>query len=247
MLLAIPQAPNENAKKFPKVIEQAAPVEGGMYKASFKHFITLGFHINDFDDEKKLKFYTNFGFELVEDMAGNPIPNHWRKFDDGSEEESPKMVFREYTLANDLHHKSNGFTIARALFPQVPTVRRGKQKEHEYIVGFDWAQYLDTTVLVQVEKKQAKESGNFYNKIMGVMPLGAELDTKVDPIMFNLYDSSQEMQDVFESDVSYFDKKKIKESLPMAGEPEVIYREEAEAQPPVVEKAAIGGAGEMPY
>jgi len=50
-MLGIPQQ-NTNTKKFPKMVEQTAPVENGMYKAIFTGFTTLGFHEDDFNEGK---------------------------------------------------------------------------------------------------------------------------------------------------------------------------------------------------
>lgn len=228
-MLNIPS--QQKKSSFPKVIKQSEPVADGLYKAVFKQFITLGFQENEYDGEKNTKFYTNYGFELIEDMAGNKVPKHVREYDDGSTTEEPKFIFREYTLTQDMHHKSNGFTLAKALSPTVAVVKRGKNKEHGYIIDFDWKAALETSVLVQVETRVAKESGNKYNKLINVMQLGIPMETEGSTIFFSLYDNSQEMQDVFNNDVSFFDKKKIRESVVMPGEPEVIYRAVGDDKP----------------
>lgn len=225
-MLGIPQQ-NNNNKQFPKVVEKSAPVETGMYKAIFTGFTTLGFHEDDFN-EGKVKFYVNLTFEAIEDMAGNKIPEFVKKFDNGDVEKGPTCFFREIPLADDMHHKSTGYAVAKALDPAVQTVARGKDKEHHYIVGFDWEANLGKTVLLQVTKKKAK-SGTEYNKIENVMQLGLPLEGEIKPTFFNLY--NPDLQDVFDG-LDGFTKKKIRDSIRVPGEPEVIYRgEEAGEQP----------------
>lgn len=223
MKIGIPQI-NKPNKDFPKIVSQAEPVEGGMYKAVFNRFVTLGFQKNDFEEDK-IQFITVFGFELVEDMAGNKVPNHWQEFDDGTRKEGAKTVTREYPLNDQLHHKSNGFTIAKALHPQVPTIRKGKENEHEYIVEFNWEEHLGKTVLLQINKKKAK-AGHFYNQIQSVMPLGVPLEAQLGNTFFNLYD--QNMQDTWDADVYPWEKKKIRERVLIPGEPDVIYGNDAQ-------------------
>lgn len=219
MKLGIPQV-NNGGGKFAKVVKQSEPVESGMYKAVFQRFITLGFH-EDTYNEGKVKFYVTFGFEAIEDMMGNKIPHFKKEFDDGTEQTGPTMFFRDYPIADSLHHKSGGFAVAKALDPNVATVSRGKDNEHTYIDNFNWDENLGKSVLLQIEKKKSK-NGNFYNRITNVMPLGAPLDVETDPILFNLY--NPEHKEVFDS-LDFFTKKRIKESLEIGGEPEVIYRE----------------------
>jgi len=223
-MLGIPQQ-NTNTKKFPKMVEQTAPVENGMYKAIFTGFTTLGFHEDDFN-EGKFKFYVNLSFEAIEDMAGNKLGEFKKKFDDGTETVGPRCFFKEIPLADDLHHKSNGFAIAKALAPDTPTIARGKEKEHTYIVGFDWEKHLGKTVLLQISKRKAK-SGTEYNKVESVMPLGLPLEGAIEPKFFNLY--NPDLMEIFES-LDGFTKKKIRESKPIAGEPEVVYRGESEEE-----------------
>ncbi|QQM14235.1 hypothetical protein [Vibrio phage VpJYP1] len=218
MNIGIPQI-NKPNKAFKKIVEQAEPVEAGMYKAVFNRFVTLGFQESDFE-EGKIQFITVFGFELVEDMMGNKVPNHWKVFDDGSREEGAKTLTREYPLNDQLHHKSNGFAIAKALDPQVPTIRKGKENEHEYIVDFNWDAQLGKTVLLQVNKKKAK-AGHYYNQIQAVMPLGAPLDAQLPTVFFNLY--NPDMQEVWDKEVYGWEKKKVSERRVIPGEPPVVY------------------------
>lgn len=234
-MLGIPQQ-NNNAKKFAKVIKQSAPVDNGMYKAIFTGFTTLGFQDDDFN-EGQVKFYVNLTFEGIEDMAGTKLGDFTKEYDDGKKEVGPRCFFREIPLADDMHHKSNGFAIAKALDPNVATVTRGKENEHTYIVGFDWEKHLGKTVLLQISKRVAKKSGNPYNKLESVMPLGIPLEGRMEYTFFNLYNSDQ--QEVFDK-LDGFTKKKIRESKRVPGEPEVIYRgevagEEEEAPKPPVE------------
>ncbi|QEG09188.1 hypothetical protein CPT_Phriendly_036 [Vibrio phage Phriendly] len=240
MNIGIPQI-NKPNKEFAKVVKQADPVEGGMYKAIFNRFVTLGFQKNDFEEDK-IQFITVFGFELVEDMAGNKVPNHWQEFDDGTRKEGAKTVTREYPLNDQLHHKSNGFSIAKSLDPQVPTIRKGKENEHEYIVDFNWEEHLGKTVLLQINKKKAK-AGHFYNQIQGVMPLGVPLAGELPTVFFNLY--NPEMEDVWKDSVYPWEKKKIRERVLIPGEPAVVYGNDAEPmeapkeEPKVEEPKAI--------
>lgn len=234
-MLGIPQQ-NNNAKKFAKVIKQSDPVDNGMYKAIFTGFTTLGFQDDDFN-EGQVKFYVNLTFEGIEDMAGTKLGDFTKEYDDGKKEVGPRCFFREIPLADDMHHKSNGFAIAKALDPNVATVTRGKENEHTYIVGFDWEKHLGKTVLLQISKRVAKKSGNPYNKLESVMPLGIPLEGRMEHTFFNLYNSDQ--QEVFDK-LDGFTKKKIRESKRVPGEPEVIYRgevagEEEEAPKPPVE------------
>lgn len=227
-MLGIPQ---QNAKKdFPKVVKQTEALPNGMYKAIFCGFVTLGFHEDDFN-EGKLKFYSNFIFEAVEDMAGNKVGNFVKEFDDGSKEEGPTCFFKEIAITDSLHHKSNGFAIAKALDPNVPVVSRGKENEHQYIDGFDWEKALGTSVLLQISQKKSKASGRLYNKVESVMPLGMPLEGTKENIFFNLY--NQDHKEVFEK-LDGFTKKKIRDSKRVPQEPEVIYRgEEADEAPQV--------------
>lgn len=221
---------NNNAqqnKKFPTVVEQAPAIEGGMYKAIFNRFVTFGFHPDDFN-EGQVKFYTHFGFELIEDMMGNKVPAHWRKFDDGTEREDPKTVTREYALMDEMHHKSNGFMIAKALNPNVEVHVRGKDNEHQYIIDFPWNEHMGTTVLLQVQKVKAK-AGHFYNKIQQVMPLGVPLEQETENCFFNLYDST--LEEVWEKQVFGWEKAKIQDRVQIPGEPEVVYGDKKEAAP----------------
>lgn len=227
MNIGIPQI-NKPNKDFAKVVKQAEPVEGGMYKAVFSRFVTLGFQKNDFEEDK-IQFITVFGFELVEDMMGNKVAPHWQEFDDGTRKEGPKTVTREYPLNDQLHHKSNGFSIAKALDPQVPTIRKGKEKEHEYIVDFNWEEQLGKTVLLQINKKKAK-AGHFYNQIQGVMPLGVPLEAQLPTVFFNLY--NPDMEDVWQDGVYPWEKKKIRERVLIPGEPAVVYGNDAQPMEP---------------
>lgn len=215
---------NPNAgknKDFPKVVKQADVLPDGMYKAIFNRFITTGFQENKFE-AGKIKFVTVFGWEIVEDMAGNKVADFWKEFDDGTREEGPRTLTRDYPLTDDLHHKSNGFAIAKALDPQVPTVRRGKEKEHEYIVEFDWEANLGKTVLLNVVTKKA-EAGHFYNQVQAVMPLGVPLEARLHNTMFILYDNSEAMQKVYKEDVYPWEKKKITERIVLPQEPDVVH------------------------
>ncbi|AUR99130.1 hypothetical protein NVP1262O_44 [Vibrio phage 1.262.O._10N.286.51.A9] len=224
---------NANApKQFPKVIKQSDPVQAGMYKAVFNRFVTFGFHPDDYN-EGKTKFYTHFGFELVKDMTDTDVPLHVREYDDGTKREDPKCVSREYALMDDMHHKSNGFMLAKALDPNVPIVTRGKENEHQYIVDFDWEANLGKTVLLQIDLKVSK-AGNKYNKIVSIMPLGMPLEQKTESVYFNLY--NPDLQEVWDKDVYGWEKKKITERVPVAGEPEVVYvNNNVQAEEPVVE------------
>lgn len=227
MKLGIPQ--QNNNTKFPQVVKQTDALPNGMYKAIFKGFVTLGFQDDDFN-EGKVKFYSNFIFEAVEDMAGKKVGKFVKEFDDGSKEEGPTCFFKEIAITDSLHHKSNGFSIAKALDPNVKVVSRGKENEHQYIDGFDWEKALGTTVLLQISQKVAKKSGKAYNKVESVMPLGMPLEGELEPVFFNLYNPEQ--QEVFDK-LDGFTKKKIRESKRIPGEPEVIYRgEEAGEEAP---------------
>lgn len=230
MQLGIPQ--QQKQSNFPKIVEQSAPVETGMYKAVFCRFVTLGFQNDDFN-EGQVKFKTSMGFELVEDMAGNKIPDHVKKFDDGSVEQGPKCIFRDYPMADMLHHKSGAYAVAMAMAPETPTITKGKENEHRYIQNFDWPAHFGKTVLLQITKKQAKkpdENGNpkFYNKLESVMPLGMPLEQRTENMFFNLYDP--DMQDAWDK-LNGFEKKQIRESVRVPGEPVVVYiQDDAPAQ-----------------
>lgn len=240
-------------KAFPKVVNQAAPVESGMYKAVFTRFVTLGFSEDRFN-EGKLKFFCNFGFELIEDMAGNKVPQHWKEFDNGTREEAPKCLFREYPITDRLHHKSGGFAVAKALNPTVSVDswvdRNGN--EHQYITNFDWKAALGTTVLLMIEKK-ISQAGNPYNQVKQVMPLGVQLDGALVPhVFFNLYDPT--LQEVFDKDLFGYEKKRVRESTSLQGEPNVTYRtvvvEEAPAAPvaaPVEPNVAVDLTDDCPF
>lgn len=227
-MLGIPQ---QNQKKnFPQVVKQTEAVPNGMYKANFCGFVTLGFHEDDFN-EGKVKFYANFMFEAIEDMAGNKVGKFVKEFDDGSTEEGPTCFFKEIAITDSLHHKSNGFAYAKALDPNVKVVSRGKENEHQYIDGFDWEKVLGTSVLLQISQKTSKTSGRKYNKVESVMPLGMPLEGEREPLFFNLY--NQDHQEVFDK-LDGFTKKKIRDSIRVPQEPEVIYRgEETEEEPEV--------------
>ncbi len=234
MNIGIPQI-NKPGKDFPKIVKQAEPVESGMYKAVYNRFITLGFQESDFE-EGVVKFTTVFGFELVEDMMGVKVPHHWKEFDNGTREEGPRTLTREYPLNDQLHHKSNGFAIAKALDPQVPTIRKGKEKEHEYIVDFNWEENLGKTVLLQVVKKKAK-AGHYYNQIQSVMPLGAPLEAQLPTVFFNLYNPN--LQETFEKDVYGWEKKKIRERVNIPGEPPVVYGDAEQEEAPAPQEAPV--------
>lgn len=225
MKIGIPQQ-NNNAKQFPKVVKKTDPVENGMIKAIFTGFTTLGFRTNDFDDTK-MSFYVSLEFEGIEDMAGVKLPKMVREYDDGSKKEEPMCFFREIAMTDSMHHKSNGFAIAKSLDPNVPTVAKGKEKEHQYIENFDWQGNLGKTVLLQVSKKVSK-AGNAYNKVESVMPLGIPLEGERDLLFFNLYEP--EHKEIFDK-LDFFTQKKIKESTRVPGEPEVIYRDEVVGDP----------------